>query len=75
MLIDFCAASYMPTTLLPLVVELVTFHLPKIRSRFSQLRNDRPPRFMECLALYFLESGMPFSNAAAAVNALNVEPA
>ena len=56
-------------------MEFLTFHLPYTCSRPSQVSNALPPKFMLALALYFFDSGMPFSSAAAAVNALKVEPA
>ena len=56
-------------------MEFFTFHLPYTCSRPSQVSNALPPKFMLALALYFFDSGMPFSSAAAAVNALKVEPA
>ena len=62
--------------MLPLApVEFFTCHLPYTCSRPSQDSKDLPPKSMLGLALYFFDSGMPFSSAAADVNALKVEPA
>ena len=62
--------------MLPLVpVEFLTCHFPYTCSRPSQVSKPLPPKFMLGFALNFFDSGMPFSSAAAAVNALKVEPA
>ena len=60
----------------PLVpVELLTRQLPETCRCPEQLSKVAPEKSIDGRALYVLDNGMPCSRAAAAVNALKVDPA